>query len=1040
MEELKHKILNVGDGAIDVAPFDSLMGILSTGTPHQVILAQEILTEFKASENAFYNCIVLLTTSQVISTRFFALQVVDEQINTYWNALDESTRTNIRNTIITEISKECTSFEQIRNSRVLLTKLNTTLVSIAKREWPMRWPDFIKDVCMSAKPDHPMVENNLNLLRIVGEEVFEFGSKTLTTRWRERKKKALATDFTSIMVLCCQVLQSTVDTKLLKVVLLTLNEYIPWVDLQLVFDEPLLNHIAGLVIGDETVRTPALRCLAEVVSLPQATGGVGDTQSQIALRVFETALTNICSILPTSNMSAMEQIVNFYEASPSNHEYVSALNLFLTSFMKNYYARVYYNNHLILGIHSLLVGMSNIFDKELFKACVEYWWWLGNFFVVSSISSAKRSLQSILPRTLSDVRYVLTKRMAKPEEIIIIVEDGQVRRETLQDVEEVELYELMRQALVFLTLLDPRDTIDIMINLMQRQLDRSEWSWSNCHTLAWAVGAVARALSEEEENKLFITIMQGLLQLCKDMRGTENRAVVLSSIMFVVGKYPRYLRTHRNFLVTVLRKLFDFMLESEIAGVQDMAVDTLLTLARELPREFVDTSDGGKGIISEMADRWSIIISRLNVCQTQSCYRAVGCMLASAMESQGDLIMRFIGETLTQFKLLTECAVQMGVNFCLAPEATTLLQHMGVLSSIADTCGDAFMQPMDIIVQDLYGFYRLFTQAITEWFAGNMQGQPTCQAAQTVRALRREILSIFTRFVSHTQYHDFVAACCMPDIFAVVLQDFENSVPEAREPGALALVAQCVHTLGKRLEDKCATILDHTFPMTVAMLADSMESFPDFRVNLFKLLHALNMHCFDAFVAYSATNEDIVMAMLWAFKHKDYPTMKTGLDMLDTFLTKVVDSPFAEAFFTAYMQRIFLDVLVAAMDTLHAAGFPQHASILFKLFRLSSLVPYNTPSIGRQAVESFLMENMLIVPTLDRAAITSFLAKCYETCEEQQRFTEYMADFLIEAKVWGAEEENRMHEEEERRAREEIIPGFADLSLKPDPNPFAVFN
>lgn len=61
-------------------------------------------------------------------------------------------------------------------------------------------------------------------------------------------------------------------------------------------------------------------------------------------------------------------------------------------------------------------------------------------------------------------------------------------------------------------------------------------------------------------------------------------------------------------------------------------------------------------------------------------------------------------------------------------------------------------------------------------------------------------------------------------------------------------------------------------------------------MNLFKLLQSLNKYCFEAFVGYAATHEDIIAGMLWAIKHTDYPTMITGLQTLDTFLAKVAFS------------------------------------------------------------------------------------------------------------------------------------------------------
>jgi len=44
-------------------------------------------------------------------------------------------------------------------------------------------------------------------------------------------------------------------------------------------------------------------------------------------------------------------------------------------------------------------------------------------------------------------------------------------------------------------------------------------------------------------------------------RGKDNKAVVASNIMYIVGQYPRFLKAHWKFLKTVVNKLFEFMHE-----------------------------------------------------------------------------------------------------------------------------------------------------------------------------------------------------------------------------------------------------------------------------------------------------------------------------------------------------------------------------------------------------------------------------------------------------------------------------------------------
>lgn len=74
---------------------------------------------------------------------------------------------------------------------------------------------------------------------------------------------------------------------------------------------------------------------------------------------------------------------------------------------------------------------------------------------------------------------------------------------------------------------------------------------------------LTRGLSDEETEKRFlVTVIKDLLGLCEIKRGKDNKAVVASDIMYIVGQYPRFLKAHWKFLKTVVNKLFEFMHET----------------------------------------------------------------------------------------------------------------------------------------------------------------------------------------------------------------------------------------------------------------------------------------------------------------------------------------------------------------------------------------------------------------------------------------------------------------------------------------------
>lgn len=158
-------------------------------------------------------------------------------------------------------------------------------------------------------------------------------------------------------------------------------------------------------------------------------------------------------------------------------------------------------------------------------------------------------------------------------------DEGEIVREFMKESDTIVLYKSMRQLLVYLTHLDVQDTENILTEKLAKQVDGSEWSWNNLNTLCWAIGSISGAMSksgvskliimfcwsnedEETEKRFLVTVIKDLLGLCEIKRGKDNKAVVASDIMYIVGQYPRFLKAHWKFLKTVVNKLFEFMHET----------------------------------------------------------------------------------------------------------------------------------------------------------------------------------------------------------------------------------------------------------------------------------------------------------------------------------------------------------------------------------------------------------------------------------------------------------------------------------------------
>lgn len=77
-----------------------------------------------------------------------------------------------------------------------------TLIAILKQEWPHSWPSFIPDLVGSSKTSELLCENNMAILKLLSEEVFDFGKNEMTSGKVGRMKESLNKEFSQIYQLC----------------------------------------------------------------------------------------------------------------------------------------------------------------------------------------------------------------------------------------------------------------------------------------------------------------------------------------------------------------------------------------------------------------------------------------------------------------------------------------------------------------------------------------------------------------------------------------------------------------------------------------------------------------------------------------------------------------------------------------------------------------------------------------------------------------------------------------------------------------------
>jgi exportin-1 len=315
---------------------------------------------------------------------------------------------------------------------------------------------------------------------------------------------------------------------------------------------------------------------------------------------------------------------------------------------------------------------------------------------------------------LSKLRLLMISRMAKPEEVLIVEdENGNIVRETMKDNDVLIQYKIMRETLIYLSHLDHEDTEQQMLKKLNKQLNGEEWAWNNLNTLCWAIGSISGSMVEEQENRFLVTVIRDLLNLCEITKGKDNKAVIASNIMYVVGQYPRFLRAHWKFLKTVVNKLFEFMHETH-PGVQDMACDTFLKIVQKCRRKFVILQVGEtEPFVCELLKGLPTTILDLEAHQIHTFYEAVGFMIQAESDPQRrDEYLQKLMELPNQRWAEIIGQARQSVEFLKAQEVVrAVLNILQTNTSVASALGQAFLSQISLIYLDMLNVYRYSSSA-----------------------------------------------------------------------------------------------------------------------------------------------------------------------------------------------------------------------------------------------------------------------------------------------------------------------------------------
>ena len=287
--------------------------------------AENTLNQFKENPDAWLLVDKILQEASYPQTKYLGLQVLDNVIMTKWKVLPQEQRQGIRNFVVNFIIQSSNTEETLKSQRAFLNKLNLVLVSILKQEWPHNWPNFINEIVSSCHTSLSICENNMSILRLLSEEVFDYSADQMTSTKTKNLKTSMCQEFSQVFQLCSEVLNTANQSSLIKATLETLLRFLNWIPLGFIFETPIIETLRTRFLEVPEFRNISLKCLTEIGGLQVGPSSMYDEK---LVQMFTEVMTTVSKIIPLS-----VSLKDSYEKSNSrDQEFVQNLALFISSF------------------------------------------------------------------------------------------------------------------------------------------------------------------------------------------------------------------------------------------------------------------------------------------------------------------------------------------------------------------------------------------------------------------------------------------------------------------------------------------------------------------------------------------------------------------------------------------------------------------------------------------------------------------------------------------------------------------------------------
>ncbi|AFP65230.1 importin beta-related nuclear transport receptor (nucleomorph) [Chroomonas mesostigmatica CCMP1168] len=929
--------------------------IYNSKNPKDRWKSQKILNKFQNKKDS-WNLVFKIFEIGNIRIVYFCLMLLDRIVSFSWCNFDVWWKEKIQNFLTEKVFQISLKIDKNKEDFIILTKINVILIKIVCQSEKSLFYTYMNDFLDSSKKNEYICENNFNLVLIFFEEVysnpnFEFIKEFYFIDLRfdqifQKIKKMIFSVLYRSYILC----QSHPNLVILS--LITLKRLVE-ISFEKVKLEKNFLEILVILCAKPGIRSYSLECMIELCKNPKIFFFIVENKAleNFIIQFHENFFVgeNWIDLIGQSNQEILEFLKNS--------------TIFLSLFFENYEVNqcslsmdffpllLEKKKSWFLLILQFMIKISCLPDFEIFKICLEWWTlFINQLFLDKSVVFFL--FDYFFFYILIDLKVILISRMPKPEEILIRTdENDQIIRESSIETNANHVHSLQKNLLIKLTSIDFYSTKFIINEKLNFQFTYKILEKNTINALCWSISSVSygyvtslgyilpKYVLSLEEEEFLTTIIKNLLYLCDSKIKKDEKSIIASNIMYIVGEFHIFLEKHLNFLRVVINKLFDFIYENH-PGIKDMACDVFLKISKKCPLQIVEKFQKKRDtLLDEIFEKFDSLIYFLEFHQKKEFITAIGILINYVEENwKRNFYIKEIFLIFFDFHWHFYFKKNL---FSKNPKIIRNIVHFfNINNLIGKILSKKYCSWFQLIFNEIGFMYNWIHHQGENIFFFEQKNFLKSKNLRLLKNLRKEILIIFEKYMEICIF-DKRNTFYLQNLYLLCHSIFSH-YGNTKNPSwwDFKVIVFCIRVLKKRknfLEINFITLIFNAiFRPTLEIIKNNFEDFPDIRFFFFLLLDSLVCEYFH-FISESDENskidenkiETIIHALNWGIKHTEKIISKQTSKTFLTFLFLIKKKKLERYIYIRFSKQILFDVITIITDKLHISNLIIHCKLLF---------------------------------------------------------------------------------------------------------------